>query len=57
MEAKKKGTGSWTDPAMAMDVPSLGVKSELQLPAYTAARATPDPSSICHLLLAVTLDP
>ena len=26
-----------------------GVKSELQLPAYTTATATPDPSLICHL--------
>ena len=30
-----------------MEVPSLGVKSELQPPA--AATATPDPSSICDL--------
>ena len=27
----------------------LGVKMELQLPAYTTATATPDPSSICSL--------
>ena len=30
-----------------MEVPRLGVKSELQLPAY--ATATPDPSHICDL--------
>ena len=27
-----------------MEVPRLGVESELQLPAYTTATATPDPS-------------
>ena len=32
-----------------MEVPRLGVKSELQLPAYTTATTTPDPSSICKL--------
>ena len=35
-----------------MDVPMLGVESELQLPAYataTATTATPDPSCICGL--------
>ena len=32
-----------------MEVPRLGVKSELQLPAYTTATAMPDPSSICEL--------
>ena len=32
-----------------MEVPRLGVKSELQLPAYTTATATPDPSHICDL--------
>ena len=32
-----------------MEVPSLGVKAELQLPAYTTAAATPDPSCICDL--------
>ena len=35
-----------------MEVPTLGVKSELQLPTYTTA--TPDPSCICdlhHILL------
>ena len=30
-----------------MEVPRLGVKSELQLPAYTRATATPDPSHVC----------
>ena len=32
-----------------MEVPRLGVKSELQLQAYTTATATPDPSCICNL--------
>ena len=32
-----------------MEVPRLGVKSELQLLAYTTAIATPDPSYICEL--------
>ena len=32
-----------------MDVPRLGVESELQLPAYTTASAAPDPSHICGL--------
>ena len=32
-----------------MEVPRLGVKSELQPPAYTTAAATPDPSHICNL--------
>ena len=32
-----------------MEVPRLGVKSELQLPAYTTATATRDPSHICEL--------
>ena len=32
-----------------MEVPMLGVKSELQLPAYTTATATQDPSHICNL--------
>ena len=27
-----------------IEVPKLGVKSKLQLPAYTTATATPDPS-------------
>ena len=33
-----------------MEVPRLGVKSELQLPAYATATATPDPSHVCSLL-------
>ena len=34
-----------------MEVPRLGVQSELQLPAYTTATATamPDPSYVCNL--------
>ena len=32
-----------------MEVPRLGVRSELQLPAYARATATPDPSHICNL--------
>ena len=32
-----------------MGVPRVGVKSELQLPAYTTATATPDPSHVCDL--------
>ena len=32
-----------------MKVPRLGVKSELWLPAYITATATPDPSRLCHL--------
>ena len=32
-----------------MEVPKLGVKSELQLPAYTTAIAMPDLSCICAL--------
>ena len=32
-----------------MEVPRLGVKLELQLPAYTTATAAQDPSRICHL--------
>ena len=32
-----------------MELPRLGVQSELQLPAYTTAMATPDPSHICDL--------
>ena len=47
-----------------MEVPRLGVQSELQLPAYTTATATPDLSRICNLhhssptpQLMATLDP
>ena len=32
-----------------IEVPRLGVKLELQLPVYTTATATPDPSHICNL--------
>ena len=32
-----------------MEVPGLGVESELQLPAHTTAMATLDPSHICDL--------
>ena len=32
-----------------MEVPRLGVKSELQLLAYATATATPDPSLVCDL--------
>ena len=32
-----------------MDVPRLAVKTELQLPAYATATASPDPSHICDL--------
>ena len=30
-----------------MEVPRLGVKLELQLPAYSTATAMPDPSHVC----------
>ena len=32
-----------------MKVPRLGVQSELQLPTYTTATATPDPRLVCDL--------
>ena len=32
-----------------MEVPRLGVQSELQLPAYARAMTTPDPSHVCNL--------
>ena len=32
-----------------VEVPRLGVELELQLPAYTTATATPDPSHVCAL--------
>ena len=32
-----------------MEVPGLGVKSELRLPAYVTATATQDPSCFCDL--------
>ena len=40
------GSGAHPQP---MEVPSLGVQSELQLLAYTTATATPDPSHVCAL--------
>ena len=36
-----------------MEVPRLGVESELQLPAYTTATATWDPSCVCNLHLSL----
>ena len=38
-------------------VPRLGVRSELQLLAYTIATASPDPSHVCNLQLTAILDP
>ena len=32
-----------------MEVPKLALKSELQLPPYTTAMATPNPSHLCDL--------
>ena len=32
-----------------MEVPRLGVESELQLPAYTTDTVKPDPSQVCNL--------
>ena len=32
-----------------MEVPRVGVESELQLLAYATATATPDPSHVCNL--------
>ena len=32
-----------------MEVPRLGVESELHLPAYATATATPDQSHVCDL--------
>ena len=34
---------------MHMEVPRLGVESELQLPAYATATAMPDQSHVCDL--------
>ena len=49
---KHRGNGAlsffWAT-LMAYEVPRLGVKSELQLPAHTTATAMLDPSSICNL--------
>ena len=36
-------------PLWHMEVPRLGVKLELQLPAYTTATATPDSSHVCDI--------
>ena len=36
-----------------MEVPTGGVKAELQLPAYITATATPDPSYLCDLHLSL----
>ena len=35
--------------AQHMEVPRLGTESELQLPIYTTATATQDPSCVCDL--------
>ena len=41
-----------------MEVPMLGVESELQLPAYATATGTWDPSHVCPKpQLTATLDP
>jgi len=41
-----------------MEVPMLGVESELQLPAYATATGTWDPSHVCPTpQLTATLDP
>ena len=40
-----------------MEVPRLGLKSELQLLAYITATTTPDPSRICDLSLCQILNP
>ena len=48
---------------VAYEVPRLGIKSELQLSAYTTATVTQDPTHVCNLhhssrqQLTVTLDP
>ena len=34
-----------------MEVPRLGVESELQLPAYATVTETPDPSHMCDLCM------
>jgi len=53
--AKQEGRGQGTTfkrmTAMegGMEVPRLGVESELQLPAYTTAPAMPVPCHICDL--------
>ena len=40
-----------------MEVPRLGVESELQLPASTTATATSDPGSVCDLHCDLTATP
>ena len=40
-----------------MEVPRLGVESDLQLPAYATAIATPDPSCVCDLQPQLTATP
>ena len=42
-----------------MEVPMLGVESEVQLPAYATATAMTDPSQVCDLQpqLRATWDP
>ena len=40
-----------------MEVPRLGVQSELQLPAYTTATATQDPSQVFDLYPRAMPDP
>ena len=39
----------WGPHVWQMEVPRLGVKLDLQLPAYTTAMAVPDPSHIGNL--------
>ena len=40
-----------------MQVPGVGVESELQLQAYTTATATPDLSHICKTMLQLVATP
>ena len=40
-----------------MEVPRLGVESELQLPAYATATATQNPSHVCDLQPQLTATP
>ena len=40
-----------------IEAPRIGVKSELQLPAFTTATVMPDLSCICDLQLTATPDP
>ena len=39
------------------ELPRPGVKSELQLPAYSTARTMPDPSHVCNLTPQLTAMP